>query len=298
MSFPPRIGFIGLGIMGAAMARNLVKAGFRVSVWNRDRSKTAEFAALGCKVHASPRDLAAESSHVILMVTGPEAADAVLEGPTGVFAAGFTGGTLINMSTCSLDYTRRLAARCFGAAVRFLDCPVSGSKPLAEAGTLVILAGGSAEDLEKASPILSVIGKAVVHAGPPPAGTALKLCMNLVVAQMSTALAESSALAAAIGLDPALIFRVFKESPALNCGYFAMKERNILSRTYDPAFALKNMLKDVRFMLEAAGGPERLPVTAAVEKLMAKSYNSGGAGQDLTVVAEALRRPAGTREEK
>lgn len=296
MSIPPRIGFIGLGIMGRAMAANLLKAGFQVSVYNRTRERTTEFADKGCQVASTPRALAKMSDTVITMVADPAAMDAVLEGPEGVLSAFMGGNTLINMSTLSPDYTAALAKKCFIAGVSFLDCPVSGSKGAAESAQLVILAGGDKAVAAKLAPVFKAMGRAVIYAGPAPSGTALKLCINLVVAQLTTAITEAAALAEAQGIAPALIFDTLAENPALNCGYFTLKKNNVLNKEYAPAFPLRHMLKDARFMLaEAARKNLELPVTAAVEKLMEKSYNSGYGEQDLSVVLRNLTEPLGEK---
>lgn len=292
MSVPRRIGFIGLGIMGRAMALNLVKAGFQVAVYNRTRQRTTEFADAGCEVAATPRALAKLSDAVITMVSDPAAMDAVLEGPEGVLSAFAGGNTLINMSTLSPDYTAALARKCHIAGVNFLDCPVSGSKPAAEAAKLVILAGGDKAAVEKYDKVLKAMGRAVVYAGPAPAGTALKLCVNLIIAQLTTALAESAALAEAQALDPALIFDTLAENPALNCGYFSLKKDNILKKEHSPAFPLKHMLKDARFMLaEAARKKLELPVTAAAEALMTRASELGYGDRDLSVIQLPLTEP-------
>ena len=237
---------------------------------------------------------------VITMVADPAAMDAVLEGPTGVFAARFGGNLLINMSTVSVEYSEKLRKRCFVEGIRFIDCPVAelsfargelhpGSKPLAENGTLVLLAAGEKKIVEEAGPILLGMGKSVVYAGPAPSGTALKLCMNLIVAGLTSALAESAILAERLGIDPKLIFSVIGESPALNCGYFKMKEENILKKDFSPAFPLKHMLKDARFILkEAAERGQRLPVTEAIEKLMAAASRTGDGDSDLSVILKTL----------
>ena len=297
MSVPPRIGFIGLGIMGRAMALNLVKSGFQVSVYNRTRERTAEFADLGCEVASTPKALARMCDTIITMVSDPAAMRAVIDGPEGAAAAFSGGSTLINMSTLSPDYTVELSKKCFAAGVAFLDCPVSGSKGAAESGQLVILAGGGAEALERASPVLRAMGREIVHAGPVPSGTALKLCINLIVAQLTTALAESAALAQAQAIDPGLIFRALALNPALNCGYFGLKKDNILKREYPPAFPLRHMLKDARFMLQAAGKKRlELPVTAAAERLMTRALDSGYGAKDLSVVLDNLTEPLREKE--
>lgn len=292
MSIPPRIGFIGLGIMGRAMALNLHRAGFQVSVYNRTRSRTTEFADLGCQVASTPRALAKMCDTLITMVSDQAAMDGVMEGPEGAASAFQGGNALINMSTLSPDYTAGLGKKCYAAGVVFLDCPVSGSKAAAEKGQLVILASAEKAALERYTPVLRAMGKEIVYAGLPPAGTALKLCVNLIVAQLTTALAESAALAQAQGIDPALIFETLAHNPAMNCGYFSLKKDNILKREFPPAFPLRHMLKDARFMLaEAAKKRLELPVTAAVERLMTKSYNSGYGDKDLSVVLDTLAEP-------
>jgi len=284
-----KIGFIGLGIMGAPMARNLVKAGFKVAVYNRTRSHTAAFADLGCAAASTPKALAEMSDTVIVMVADPAAVDEVLEGPQGVFA-GFRGGnTLVNMGTVTREYTAALAKKCFIAGLNFLDCPVSGSKGAAEKAQLVILAGGKRELVDKFDPVLLSLGRTVIYAGEAPAGTALKLCINLIVAQMSSALAEAAALAEAQKLPPQLLFDALAANPALDCGYFRMKKDNILNKDFPPAFPLKHMLKDTRFMLaEAKKDGLELPVTAAVSALLERSYNTGLGGQDLTAMLKTL----------
>jgi 3-hydroxyisobutyrate dehydrogenase-like beta-hydroxyacid dehydrogenase len=271
------------------MALNLVKAGFQVTVYNRTRQRTTEFADLGCEAAATPRALAKAADTVITMVADNAAMDAVLEGPEGVLGALSGGSTLINMSTVSPAYTVALAKKCWTAGAGFLDCPVSGSKGAAEQGKLVLLAAGEKALADKLAPVLNAMGNSVVYAGPAPAGTALKLCVNLVVAQLTTAIAEAAALAEAQGIAPSLVFDAIERNPALNCGYFALKKQNVLNKDFPPAFPLKHMLKDARFMLEAAGARNlHLPVTAAVESLLAKSYNSGYGDKDLSVVLANL----------
>ncbi|MFH1620202.1 MAG: NAD(P)-dependent oxidoreductase [bacterium] len=287
----PRIGFIGLGIMGSAMVKNLRCAGYRVTVYNRDRAKIKPLEAFGCDSVTLTRDLAGRTNIVITMVTDDAALDAVLEGPTGWFAGPVTGQTLINMSTVSVSCTKKLAEKCLKAGARFLDCPVTGSKVQAESAQLIILTGGDSGELEKARPLLLKMGKTVIHAGSAGSGTALKLCLNLIVAQMTTALAESTVLASEMEIDPSLLFEVLHESPALDCGYFRIKEKNLLEASYEPAFSLRNMLKDIRFMLDEAGkrGLE-IPVTAAAGKLMKKALLGGHGDMDLSIIAETLRK--------
>ncbi len=290
MSTLPRIGFMGLGIMGSAMAKNLHKAGYQVTVYNRDRVKTGPFQEMGCDTVSMPKDLAGRTNIIIAMVTDPAALSDVLEGPSGWFAGPVHGQTLINMSTVSVSCTKKLAERCFLLGAKFLDCPVAGSKAQAQAAQLILLAGGDPADVDSLKPVLLKMGKAVIYAGPAGNGTALKLSMNLLVAQMTTGLAESTALAGALDINPSLIFDVIHESPAIDCGYFRIKEKALLNEDFSPTFALKNMLKDVKLMLREAGERNlKLPVTDAVRKLMEKSILEGNGDRDLSVVVKSLK---------
>ncbi|MCG2724675.1 MAG: NAD(P)-dependent oxidoreductase [Elusimicrobia bacterium] len=287
---PPRIGFIGMGIMGNAMAKNILKAGYNITVYNRDRLKTKEFWDIGCDIAITPKDLAQKTNIVITMVTDIAAMRNIIEGPIGIFEADSLNLTLINMSTVSVQYTKELAYNCLKKRIKFIDCPVSGSKLQAEEAKLILLAGGDKEEIEKNKKLLLTMGKSVVYAGNHPNGTALKLCINLIVAQLTSALCESSVLAETLEIDPQLIFNVLDESAALKCNYFNLKKQNILQKDYPPAFALKNMLKDLRFIIEESKiKKQQLPITESLEKLMHKSYNTGKANEDLTAIAETLK---------
>jgi 3-hydroxyisobutyrate dehydrogenase-like beta-hydroxyacid dehydrogenase len=284
------VGVIGLGIMGSAMAKNLAKAGHSVAVWNRNAQKALALNADGCTAAATPRDMADACEATVLMVTDPAACDAVLEGKDGWFSGNCNGRLLVNMSTVSADYTKELAARCAKKKVRFIDCPVAGSKGQAEAAQLILLAGGSQSEVEAAKPWLLHMGKTVIYAGPAGNGSALKLCINLIIAQMSSCLCESVTLADLLKIDPKLIFDVLHESPVLDCGYYRIKEKNLLAKNYAPAFSLANVLKDVKFMLaQAQGAGGKLPVTEAVRELLQQGYDAGRGDKDLSIMAETLR---------
>ena len=290
----PRIGFIGLGIMGAAMARNAARSGFPVTVFNRSRPALDRARADGLAVAESPAALSQAVDAIVVMVTGPDAVRDVLAGPAGIFTAGVSGKTLIQMSTIDEPSTKEFSVAAAKHGIRFLDCPVAGSKKQVEAAELILLAGADESLLAEWTPFLKSIGMAIVHAGGVGKGTALKLCMNLVVAQMTTALCESVVLAQAQGVDPAHIFEVISHSPALNCGYFRIKERAFLDDNFSPAFSLDNMLKDVRFMSEAAARAAiELPVTDAVKEVMERAAESGFGKDDLAGLIRVLRPAPG-----
>lgn len=286
-----RIGFVGLGIMGLPMAKNAKKAGFQDCVTSRSPSKKEAAKLAGLKVLNTPREVASESDAIVVMVTDPSAVRAVLQGETGVLAAeGLKGKTLIQMSTIDESSTLEFAALVESKGMSFLDCPVTGSKKQVEEGQLILLAGGDSSLIDQWKDFFEAVGKTVVHAGGVGKGTALKLCMNLIVAQMTTALCESVALAKVQELNPAKIFEVLNQSPALNCGYYQIKEKVLLEQDFSPAFSLSNMVKDVRFM-DLAAKKKRLniPVTQAVKFLMEAAVTAGHGDEDLTVISKLLK---------
>ena len=287
-----RIGVIGLGIMGSAMAHNLLKAGFDVWVYNRTSAKSQALKEAGAKVAQSPRTLAEAVSIISIIVTNPKALWDILTGPEGLLACPGAGRIILQDSTIDLTSTKDIAEACHKAGYRFLDAPVTGSKKQVEAGELIFEIGGAAEVLKEAQPALEAMGKKIVLVGDIGAGTALKLCMNLIVAQMTSGLAEAVTLAKALKIDPVHIFEVLKESTALNCAYFQIKKEPLLSFKYPPAFSLANMLKDLGFMNRAAAQAGlKLPITTAVEQLMKQAAEAGFAESDLSSIAEILQRP-------
>jgi 3-hydroxyisobutyrate dehydrogenase-like beta-hydroxyacid dehydrogenase len=284
-----RIGFIGLGIMGALMARNVKKAGYDVAITNRSERKRQQFADARYKVAATPAELAKQVDVIVVIVTDPNAVRAVLQGKDGVLSAEVKGKTLIQMSTLDGVATAEFAELAAEHSLKYLDCPVTGSKLQAKQAQLILLAGGDKTVVEENEQLLKTMGKTIVHAGDIGKGTALKLCMNLIVSQMATALCESVALARVQNVAPKLIFEVIQNSPAINCGYFQMKERAMLEGDFDPAFTLSNMLKDVRFMDETAKRKHlSLPVTKAVRALMESGVEKGFGEEDLMAMVKVF----------
>ena len=283
------VGFIGLGIMGFPMARHLVKAGYPLTVFNRTKEKAEAAKSFGAKVATTPREAAEGKRYLITMLTNPEAIRSIMDGPQAILAANAPDLTWIQMSTVDIDSTHEFAQEAKRKGWKYIDCPVTGSKKQVEAAEIILEAGSEPEVLEQARPLLTCMGKTLVHAGPIGAGTTLKLCMNLIVAQMTTALAESVALAEAAQLDPARIFDVLRQSTALDCGYFRMKEEALLKKDFQPAFSLANLLKDVRFILkEAAKRQQPLPVTEGVLHLLEEASREGLGSQDVSAVYLAL----------
>jgi 3-hydroxyisobutyrate dehydrogenase-like beta-hydroxyacid dehydrogenase len=287
----PSIGFIGLGIMGMPMAQHLCDAGYSVTVYNRTAAKSEQAKSFGAYVGDSPRKLGERVDILITMLTTPAAVRSVIEGDNGALANPKSGLVWIQMSTLDIQSTKALAQYADSRGVIFVDCPVSGSKKPAEAADLVLLAGAASEPLAYVTPILKRFGKTIVHAGEIGMGTALKLAANLIVAQMTTALAESVAFSRATGLEPAKIFELIAASSSIRCGYFAVKKDPLLKNEFPPAFSLENMAKDVRFIdEESKARGMTLPVTRAVREMLEKAVAENLGQEDVSAVAKVITR--------
>src|SRR5689334_1273031 len=177
-----QIAVLGLGIMGNGIARNLLKAGLPLSVYNRTRAKAEPLAALGARVASTPREAAAGADSVIAMVGDDSASRAIWLGEDGALAVASATAVLIECSTLSLEWVRELAGRCAALGLDFLDAPVTGSKEAAEAGQLKLMIGGDSAALERARPVLEAISTQVIHFGPSGAGALIKLINNMMVA--------------------------------------------------------------------------------------------------------------------
>jgi 3-hydroxyisobutyrate dehydrogenase-like beta-hydroxyacid dehydrogenase len=247
----PKIGFMGLGIMGGAMAANVHRAGFPLMVYNRSAHKAEKFAALGVGVASSPRSLAHATDVMILMVTGPQALDALFFGPDGAHRSLDAQKTVINMSSVSPAYTRSLADRLAPTGCAFIDAPVSGTKKPAEEGALIILAGGDRAKVDEVTPILSAMGKKVVYCGEAGQGSMMKMTVNLLLGLMMASFSESVHFGLSGGLSLETILDVILSGP-LSCGLYQMKSEMMKANDFPAQFPLKHMTKDAKFIIDTA----------------------------------------------
>jgi 3-hydroxyisobutyrate dehydrogenase-like beta-hydroxyacid dehydrogenase len=284
----PNIGFMGMGIMGTAMAANLLKAGFPVTVYNRTPGKTEHLATMGAIVAAGPQALAKDTEIIIVMVTGPDALNHLLWGEGGAAAALDNTKVLINMSSVAPSYTRELAKRLAGTGVCFVDAPVSGTKKPAEEGALIILAGGPEDKIKELEPVFLAMGKKVVFCGPAGQGSMMKMFINLLLGLMMEGFAEALNFGKMGGLDmEAMLDTVF--SGPLNCALFQMKAPLLKAKDYPAAFPLKHMTKDAHFVLDTA---DELGAAAPVSQMLSHLYRVGvcqGWGDlDISAIANVL----------
>jgi 3-hydroxyisobutyrate dehydrogenase-like beta-hydroxyacid dehydrogenase len=284
----PKIGFMGLGIMGTPMAANLLKAGFPVMVYNRSTEKAQPLVKQGADLASNPKTLAKAAEIVIAMVTGPEALGDLLWGPDGAGGAFSHSKVFINMSSVSPAYARELARELEPSGVTFIDAPVSGTKKPAEDGALIILAGGPQDKVQEAEPVLLAMGKKVIYCGAAGQGSMMKMCINLLLGLMMEGFAEVLNFGKLGGLSlEAMLDTVF--SGPLNCGLFQVKAANLQNNDYPTAFPLKHMTKDAKFIVDTAyelGAP--VPAAQTILHLLRVGVAQGWGDEDVSAIARVL----------
>lgn len=283
------LGFIGLGAMGAPMARNLLKAGHEVAVWNRSPGRVDPLVEVGACRADSPADAASGTQATILMVTNAEGVQEVLFGDKGVAQGLPAGAAVINMGTIGAVATTRIAEKLDDLGFRMLDAPVAGSTPVAAAGELDIMVGGDEQTFEELEPVLAVMGEKISHLGEVGSGARMKLINNLIMGANMAALAEGLALGEAAGIPVEKQLEVLLGGGAAS-GVAQRKSGNLISGSYEPQFKLSHELKDLYYALELGRDLEDpLPITALVSQI----YNEGmreHAEDDMSAVAEVYRR--------
>ncbi len=239
-----KIGWVGLGTMGTPMARNLLKKGFSVYVYNRTREKEKALIELGAFSASNLEHLSQVCDLVITMVTDDEAVEQIYNSNDGLLAGPSRGTVMIDMSTVSTQISKKLAKDCGDKSVHFLEAKVSGSGKLVEEGQLIIMVGGAIEDYQKALPIFETLGKHSSLMGELGIASAAKLCLNYVLALTFQGLAETVLFAQREHIDKQAILNLINESP-LASGVTRQKAQTILSNDFSPAFALKHITKDL-----------------------------------------------------
>lgn len=293
----PTVGFIGLGAMGSRMAGRLLDAGYPLGVYNRSQDKTRPLAERGARVYDSPRALAQNADVVLSSLTDDAAVEQTLLGDAGAVAGARAGATLIDLSSVSPAMSRRVAAAAQSRGVDALDAAVSGSTPLAEAGTLVVFVGGDRAAYERNRPILDVIGQPNFYLGPNGAGTSMKLVANTLLGVGVQALAEAIALGERSGLDKDVLLDVLDQTTVVPQ---ALKPKLALARTeaYPVAFALRLMWKDFGNILRTAEEHSvPMPVTAAAAQICAVEQ-AKGIEEDFSAVIRTTEELAGARPQQ
>ena len=287
-----RIGFVGLGIMGSGMAANLVGAGYDVTVYNRTRSKAERLAEMGAKIAYTPSAAAEGADLVFTMLADPVAVKQTVLGRDGVIEGLRSGAVLIDCSTVDPETTSAIREATVARGAQFLDAPVAGSKDAAAKGELILMVGGDADTLQRVRPVLDVISKKVIYAGPSGSGTMLKLCFNLVVSHMMAALSEALVLGTKAGLSPQIVIDTIM-SGVIASRFYEWKGGCVLNRDFSTNFSLKLMHKDLSLITSAGYSFNvPLPVTASVKELYGIAKGLGNADEDFCSVVRALEQAA------
>ncbi len=288
-----RIGFIGLGIMGRPMARNLMAAGYSLTIWNRSRPGIEELAGEGATPASSPQEVASRSDVVITMVTDSPDVEEVALGPQGIIGGGRPGIVHIDMSTISPAVTRHVAAALAEKGIEMLDAPVSGGDTGAKAGTLSIMVGGKEETFQRCRPVFEVLGRTIVHCGPNGAGQTVKLCNQIVVGLNNLAMCEALIFAAKAGVDTRRMLEAVGAGAASSWALLNLAPR-VLERDFRPGFKVAHQQKDLRLALDTAGEQATpLPGTSLVHQLFAAVEAEGLGAEGTQALVIALEKLAG-----
>jgi len=282
-----RVGLIGLGIMGQPMVRNLIKAGFDVTVYSRTREKVQAMAKEGAKPAESSAEVAASCQMVITMVPDSADVELVAEGKNGVFAGAKPGLIIADMSTISPIVTRRLAAAASERGCFWLDAPVSGGQAGAIAGTLTIMIGGDASAFERSLPVFQAMGKRITHMGAAGQGQMAKLCNQIVVAINLLAVSEALVFGAKAGLDLNKLLDALTAGAA-NSWALEVLGRKMLKRDFAPAFMVRLQQKDLRLVGEAAREMHVPVIGASLVNQLLTALEASGNGDDGTQVLVTL----------
>ena len=289
----PRLGFIGLGIMGRPMARNLMKAGFSLVVWNRSRAGIDELVAEGALEAANPRAVAQASDVVVTMVGDVPDVEDVALGRDGIISGAHSGLVHIDMTTISPDATRQIAERLAEAGVRMLDAPVSGGEPGAIAGTLSIMVGGEEAVFERCRPVFEALGKKIVYCGPSGSGQVVKLCNQVVVGLNNLAVCEALVLCVKSGVDPRRMLDAIGAGAASSWAVLNLAPR-MLDRDFRAGFKVEHQLKDLDHALATANAAGiSLAGTELVRDLFALLTAEGLGEEGTQALVKTLEAEAG-----
>ena len=289
-----RLGFLGLGIMGYPMARNLLRAGHEVAVWSFTADKARRLAqeekAVFC---ATPREVAEQADIIFLCVGDTDMSARVTLGEGGLVESAKPGAVIVDCSTIAPSYARRASQTLAEKGVYFLDAPCTGSKPGAEGGTLTFMVGGPQDVYEKVKSFLEPMGKQIYYCGGTGLGLHAKLTQNLILSNLLQAFNEGLVLSTKAGVDPELMLEILNNSAARS-GLVAFKAPYVFRRDFSTNFSVRWMHKDIGLMLETAAEMQvPLPLTAVTQQMFRAAIASGLADQDICSTIKVIEGFAG-----
>jgi len=287
-----RVGFIGLGIMGASMSANILKAGFPVTVWNRTAAKAESLVKAGAKLAESPKEVAEKSDIVIDFVTDSKDVEEVLLGANGVVHGAKPGTIVVDMSTISPIKTREMAARLKEKGIRMLDAPVSGGDIGAKNATLSIMVGGDKDALDEVMPIFQAMGKTITHIGGHGDGQVCKAVNQILVGMNMLAVAEGLVFAKKAGVDPKKVHAAISGGAA-GSWQLTNNGAKLLVGDHEPGFKVKDYLKDLRIIMETSDSVKMpLPGTAIVQQMFKNLDAEGMKDKGTQAVVTAVEKLA------
>jgi 2-hydroxy-3-oxopropionate reductase len=283
-----KVAFIGLGIMGKPMSRNLTKAGHQLFVYDLNPQPVEELVAAGAQRCGSAKEAASRGEITITMLPDGPDVDAAVLGPGGVLEGAPAGSIVVDMSSISPLVAQKVGAACAARGVEFLDAPVSGGEPKAIDGTLAIMVGGKQEIFDKVLPLFQSMGSSATLTGPVGAGNVTKLANQIMVACNIAAMGEALVLATKAGLDPDVVFQAVKGGLAGSTVLNA-KAPMVVERNFKPGFRIRLHQKDLRNALLAAESMKvSLPLTGLVQQMLMSLMNSGRGDLDHSAIVTFL----------
>jgi 3-hydroxyisobutyrate dehydrogenase-like beta-hydroxyacid dehydrogenase len=291
-----RVGFAGLGIMGSRMAANLAAAGHELTVWNRTTEKAEAWVGEhGGAIAETPAEAAENAEILISMVVDGPQVERILLGPDGAAQSGTQGLLAVDMSTIAPSDATRIGEALQTQGIHFMDAPVTGSSPKAQDGTLTIMAGGVAEDFQRAKPLLDIMGEVVLHVGPLGHGQTIKVINNAVAAINTATLAQALLVGKQTGVDLDALEQVMNAGSG-GSKMLELKAGPMREHDFTTLFKLEHMLKDVRLALDAAreAGAE-FPQAAEAERILAEADANGLGDQDFAALLTVLEAHSNTK---
>jgi 3-hydroxyisobutyrate dehydrogenase-like beta-hydroxyacid dehydrogenase len=291
-----RVGFVGVGVMGAPIARNILKGGFSLTVHDVDRAAADRLVAAGATRAGSPGAAAAESDVVITMVPDAPDVEAAALGPDGIFAGARPGLIYVDMSTIDPITTRRVGAAMAAGGVRMIDCPVGRTTAHAEAGRLLLMLGGDPADIEAVRPVLACTADTFIYCGPLGNGSATKVVNNYLALSIAAAAAESLALGVRAGLPVEHMLDVFRATMAANAQVDQVMRGKALAGDFTPGFMVRLGHKDLRLAIDMARAfGVRTPVGSAAFDAFGEACQLGLERDDVSSILRVREDEAGVR---
>lgn len=290
-----KIGFIGLGIMGEAMAKRLLQNGYELVVYNRTSEKISRLGASNVIPVLSPAEVAKDCEIIVSMLADSKAVEEVVYGKGGIFEGIKPGFIHVDMSTISPTTTRKLYSDYKARDAYFIHAPVLGSKSQAADGTLLIFAGGDKVVIEKCKDIFNVLGRKIWEFDSVEKATMLKLAMNSMIAMMIVALSQAFVIADKSGVSKETVLEILENS-ALNSAMYQNKGRTIINGNFEPNFYVKHILKDVNLILESAMDLKiPLPVISVIRELYVRALSKGYENEDYSAIFKVISELAGVK---